>query len=91
MKPGVIILALIATGSQAQTRHDPMATLMRDMAHMVLSDTQCLMVTLPGFDPHVLTPAQVARLHAVTINADPVGRPGLGSDRATHALPQALR
>lgn len=91
MKTGFILLALIATAAPAQTRHEPAVDPRRESAHVALDDTQCLIVTLPGFDPQVLTPGQIARMRARMVNGNPVSRHGLGSRRGRTVWPQPLR
>ena len=73
MKLSAAFLLLAVTGAQAETNWPPKPFWPDDYAEVILTDTQCLMQTIPGFDPQVLTPLQVARLQAVFVEADGSG------------------
>jgi len=80
------VLVLTLTSAQAETGLPSKPLALLGDTQMILSDTQCLMQTVPGFDAQVLTPRQVARLQAVMVHGDASGLPR-GQSRNDVILP----
>lgn len=73
MRSLIIILLLSSATARAETDLPPQHSVLPGRAEIIVTDTHCLMQTLPGFDPQVLTPRQVTRLHAVLVEGDGSG------------------
>ncbi len=72
-----IMLTLSATAAVADTRDS--APFEAQRPHYSPSATQCIMRAVPGFDPQMLTPAQVARARARIVDGDPLARVDRGA------------
>lgn len=73
MRSLIIILLLSSATARAESVLPPQHSALPGRAEIIVTDTQCLMQTLPGFDPQVLTTRQVTRLHAVLVDGDASG------------------
>ncbi|NBB98780.1 MAG: hypothetical protein GVY34_11585 [Alphaproteobacteria bacterium] len=90
MQPSVVFVALFITQAQAQTVQQVSPYPMHDTAHVALTDTQCLILTLPGFDPQTLTPSQIARFRATMVDGNPIAMTGRDARQSLPAMPRAL-